>query len=115
MTCRGGAQANTVTAETPSGTPRSWASGTHGLPSSSSATQNETLPGWPRVEWSRTPGTQPSRLMSTSRSARPITAFGPPPPRALSMAFSPRAARIGPLTMTTGALPPVLAALPCSR
>ena len=37
--------ASTVTADTPGGTPRSAASGSHGLSSSSSATQNVNLPG----------------------------------------------------------------------
>ena len=116
ITWRGGAQASTVTADTPAGTPRSSARGIQGLPSSSSARQNDTLPGWPSVEWSSVPGAQPNRLISASRSARPMTALArAPPPRALSVALRPMARRTGPLTMTSGALPPVLAALPCSR
>jgi len=34
---------------------------------------------------------------------------------ALSVAFMPRARRMGPLTIRTGALPPVLAVAPCRR
>ena len=94
--------------------PRSAASGSHGLSSSSSARQKVNLPGWPRVERSSWPGIPPSTLMMSSRSARPIVALARLPlPSTLWVAFMPSARRTGPFTTTNGALPPVLAVLPC--
>src|SRR5215472_15339357 len=113
ITWWGDSAASTVTAEAPAGTPRSVASGGHGLSSSSSATQNVNFPGWPRVERSSRPGTPPSTLTMISRRLRPIAALARLPlPSTLWVAFIPRAARIGPLTTTKGALPPVLAVQP---
>src|SRR6266540_2884606 len=48
MLC-GDSHANTVTASLPGGQPRSTCSGSQGLPSSSSATQNVHSPGWDNV------------------------------------------------------------------
>ena len=111
----GDSAASTVTAEAPAGTPRSAASDGQGLSSSSSATQKVNLPGCPSVDRSSRPGTPPSTLMMSSRSARPIVAFARLPlASTLWVAFIPIAVRTGPLTTTNGALPPVLAVHPCS-
>ena len=115
MIWRGGATDITVTAEAPAGTPRSWASGSHGLSSSSSAAQKANLPGCPRVERSNRPGVQSSRLISTSRTVRPMVALARLPlASTLCVAFMPIAPRTGPFTTMNGALPPVLAVLPCT-
>ena len=104
----------TVTAEVPAAAPRSWASGSHGLSSSSSAMQNVTLPGWPSVERSIWPGMVPRTFIKISRMARPMLAFARLPlARTLWRASIPSCVRIGPLTTMNGALPPVLADAPC--
>ena len=53
------------------------ASGSHGEPSSSSAKQNESLPGLPCAARSTPPGRPPPTLRMTSCSARPMVEVGP--------------------------------------
>ena len=104
----------TVTADTPSGTPRAVASGSHGEPSSSSATQKLNLPGCPRVERSIPPGRTSNRLMRHRRTARPMTAVARSLlPSALNVPSIPSSRRTSPLTTMKTAQPPVLAVAPC--
>jgi hypothetical protein len=58
----------------PCGIPRMTDSGCQLVSASSSARQYENLPGWPSVVRSMPPGRTSSRLISASRSARPMTA-----------------------------------------
>ena len=103
-----------VTADVPAGMPRSTDSGSQIESSSSSATQNVNLPGWPSVERSSWPGKPPSTLSIIRRTLRPMVALARLPlPSALCVQFMPIFWRIGPLTTMNGALPPVLAVLPC--
>src|SRR6266487_1343365 len=82
--------ANSVTAEVPTATPRSTASGSHGEPRSSSAKQNVYLPGLPWVARSTPPGRPPPTLRTTSWSARPMVALARLPwPSALPPEFIP--------------------------
>ena len=75
--------------------------------------QNEYLPGCPRQLMSISPGRLPSTLMWISRMARPMVALGRKPgPNRFGPLFSPRASRIGPLTMSNCADPPVLTEAP---
>ena len=56
----------------------------------------------------------PQHVGKTNRTARPIVALARLPwPKALWVAFMPITVRTGPLTTMNGALPPVLALLPC--
>ena len=90
------------------------ASGSHGEPSSSSATQKLNLPGCPRVERSIPPGRTSNRLMRTRRIARPMTAVARSLlPSALNVPSIARARRTAPLTTMKMAQPPVLAVAPC--
>ena len=95
--------AKSVTAEVPSGMPRSTDSGSQGEPASSSAKQKVYLPGLPSVALSTPPGRPPPTLRTTSWRARPMVALARFPwPSALSPAFIPTARATGPFTMTTG-------------
>ena len=90
-------------------------SGSHGLSSSSSATQNVNLPGCPRVERSSWPG-HARRARSGRRAAgrgRWWRWRGCHWRARCAWRSCRCAARIGPLTTTNGALPPVLAVQPC--
>ena len=98
----GASQPTTVTTESSRENPRSTCSGSHGLPSSSSAMQKPSLPGWPSVDRSSRPGAPPPVSVTTSLSARPIVRFarqpGPSTPIPLC---TPIASRTGPLTITS--------------
>ena len=111
----GDSTAITVMAEVPAGIPRSTDSGSHDVFSSSSATQNVNLPGWPSVERSSWPGTPPRTFSRNSLMLRPIVALARLAlASALWVVFMASLVRIGPFTTMKGALPPVLAVLPCS-
>ena len=57
----------------------------------------------------------PRTLTMSSRRLRPIVALARfPLPNTLCVAFISSSRRMGPLTTTNGALPPVLAVQPCS-
>ena len=114
MIWRGAPAAMTVTAEAPSGTPRSAASDSQGDPSSSSAMQKLNLPGCPRVERSMPPGRTSNRLMRHRRTARPTTALARSLlPSALNVPSMPSRRRSSPLMTMNTAQPPVLAVAPC--
>ena len=107
--------AKTVTVDCPAANPRETWSGSQGLDASSSAKQSEYFPGQPWVDLSRTPGRQSRQFRSTSRSDRPMVALALyPGPKRFVFALRPRRSRIGPLTMTIKAAPPVLVAGPWS-
>ena len=107
--------ANTVTVDCPAANPRDTWSGSHGLDASSSAKQSEYFPDQPWVDLSSTPGRQSRQFSSTSRSDRPMVALARNPgPKRFAFALRPRRSRIGPLTITISAAPPVLVAGPWS-
>ena len=114
MTWRGPDAANAVTDDASSGTPRSTASGSQGRPpSSSSATHHDSLPGCPSVERSSSPGRASSRLRNTSRTARPMQTLARSAPASAECADDmPSWVRIGPLTTSRMAHPPVDAVAP---
>ena len=65
------------------------------------------------VDLSAMPGTMRNTFRTIRRTARPIVAFARfPGPNRLTPAFMPISSTIGPLTMSSGADPPVLAVLP---
>src|SRR5438552_10598309 len=73
------------------------------------------LPGWPCVERSSTPGWAPRQFSVMSRIARPRVALARRPgPNTLPPALKSSRCRIGPLTTTSVAEPPVLVMAPCS-
>ena len=116
MIWRGPDAANAVTDDTPSGAPRSVPSGSHGAPpSSSSARHHESLPGWPSVERSSSPGRTSRRLRSTSRTARPMHTDARSGPASTEWADDmPSWRRTGPFTTSRMAHPPVDAVAPCT-
>ena len=71
------------------------------------------MPGWPWVDLSAMPGAMRKTLRMISRTARPMVALARlPGPKRLTPAFMPISSTIGPLTISSGAEPPVLAVLP---
>ena len=78
-----------------------------------SAMQKLNFPGWPWVDLSEMPGSIWNTLRRISRVARPIVALGRlPGPNRLTSEFMPISSASGPLTISSGADPPVLAVEP---
>src|SRR3954453_2541853 len=72
VTLCGGSAAITNTVESSGEKPFSTGKGAHGLSAPFSATAEVDFPGGPKVDLSRSPGTPPPTLSSTSLIARPI-------------------------------------------
>ena len=90
--------------------PNSTWRGSQGLRASFSAKQKEYRPGMARVALSISPMIKPATLRTNRRSARPIVALARyPGPKQPESPLMPSCSAMGPLTITTGAAPPVVA------
>ena len=95
---RGPSPANTVTVSTSAANPRLTASDVNGEPTSSSAKQKLSLPGFPCAARSTSPGRPPPMLRTINCTARPMVMLARLPcPNTLTPLFIPIARVPGPL------------------